>query len=192
MVKINNDIKDYYIEKRRNISIENRDRKYIINDPFYMEWLIRYLESSNNSFSDFDIGFDEFDNQNIARLHILYSIIKEYIYKNYLVEYMDRDTFYFKYNDNYLKINREFVNKTYKYSISKSREKAYYLNFNDIIEDKKSDIKDTNDKIVKGLIGKIEELYQNGLSIDFIREILDKILFEVKTNNNDYVYTKKR
>lgn len=176
-------------ERRKNIFIErinprikyqNELKKEILMNSSYMEWIIRFLNRHPLGFSDYDVCEDEFDNHNIQKLNILYSIIKDYVYKNYVAEFIDLNSYILKYGDCYLQIEESLVMHNLKYTVIKIRKTDKYIDFNDIKENKKDDYVDTNNDIIYELNQKIDKLYQKGLPIDYIKEIIDDIIYNIE------------
>ena len=173
----------------------NEIKKYMLNEPYYLDWLIRFMNIYPCGFSDYDVCEDEFDNQNLQKLHLFYEIIESYVMHNYLTEFMNKNSFFIKYNNSFFEISKKWINGNYKISVLKASVilDKRFVDFNDVRNNKHSESFDVTNKIIQELTGKIDELYQSGVPISYIKIITNRVINDVASKKErEYVYKKEK
>ena len=185
-----------YIE---SLKISEEKRKEILSDTNYLKWLegftIEHQSFSDNDWIYFSEKISKEDNENIKNLHLLFEGIELYAKKNYI--YPTRSDLGVYYNIKLDNIGYEIGmlvgQGTLFFCNRKSLNKdLIYIDFNDILNDKKNSNVDGITQQLKELSNKILELYKNGIPLDALIETLDSSLLEIKNEEKNITKKLKR
>lgn len=177
-----------YIEILKIIELESKE---MFSNTNYLKWLENFTsehQSFTDSFSELWNGkISNEDSKNISNLSLLYNGIERYAKKNYI--YPTKCDFGSYYNIKLNNISYEigmlvgqgsifFCNRK---PISKDLE---YIDFTDIMVDKKKDGVDEITQQLKDLSDKILELHKKGIPLNALIETLNTTLIGIKEEKN--------
>ncbi len=185
-----------YIE---GLKISEAKRKEIFSNTNYVKWLesftIEHPGFSDDDWLYFPEKISQEDNEKVKNLHLFYEGIELYAKKNYL--YPTECDFGGYYNIKLDNISYEigmlvgqgtlfFCNRK---PLDKDLE---YIDFNDIIADKKKDGVDVITQQLKDLSNSVLELHKKGIPLTAIIETLDTTLTGIKEEEKNPTKTLKR
>ena len=112
---------------------------------------------------------------------------------NYVKDFINNHTFIIKYGDYFFEISKKYCGGNYKYTILKlSGDNVFkFIDFNDVKENKHNENFDIANKIIQELACKIDELYQSGVPISYIKEITDKVINDIVGKKEPVLVYKK-
>lgn len=188
-------IMDYFKMLKNN----DKKSKEIISNTDYLKWLERFT-TEHQSFTDdtwlyFSEKISKEDHEMVNSLHLLYRGIVQYAKKNYIYPVECEYGGYYRIKlDN---IGYEigmligqgslfFCNRT---ELDSNLE---YIDFNDIIGNKKKEHVDIISKELKDLSDKVLELYKKGIPLEALIEALETTLTRIKKEENNPTKTLKR
>lgn len=200
MDKINKDKVDNFIMDYLKMLKNNDEKsKEIISNTDYLKWLERFT-IEHQSFTDdtwlcFPEKISKEDHEMVNSLHLLYEGIDLYAKKNYI--YPTECEFGGYYRIKLDNVGYEvgmlvgqgtlfFCNRT---PINKDLE---YIDFNDIIGNKKKDNVDIITRQLEDLSNRVLELYKKGIPLDALIETLDATLTGIKKEEKNLTKTLKR
>ena len=182
---INNDFITKLIEIEKQIEKISSSKDYIM-------WLNQFT-INHQSFSDDEWLYskDKISNEdyeNVLKLHLLYTVIDNYATKNYIYslpsEYGEK--YYFKINDIGYEISYMsgqgtvfFINRV------KINDEIQFIDFNDIINNKKQSNVDEITIKLNEIKNKILQLYQNGIPYNAIENCLSNTMNEMKKTEKE-------
>lgn len=181
------------------LKISEAKRKEMFSNTNYVKWLesftIEHPVFSDDDWLYFPEKISQEDNEKVKNLHLFYEGIELYAKKNYI--YPTKCDFGGYYNIKLDNISYEigmlvgqgtlfFCNRK---PIDKDLE---YIDFNDIMADKKKDGVDVITQQLKDLSDKILELHKKGIPLDALIETLDTTLTGIKEKEKNPTKTLKR
>lgn len=187
---------DDWFEKMR---ISDEKRKEMFSNTNYIKWLegftTKYKSFADDSWLYTPTELSQEENEKVANLHLLYEGIELYAKKNYI--YPTECAFGGYYNIKLDSIGYEigmlvgqgtvfFCKRT---GIDKDLE---YIDFNDIMTDKKKDGVDVITQQLKDLSNKVLELHKKGIPLTALIETLDTTLTGIKGEEKNPTKTLKR
>lgn len=187
---------DDWFEK---IRISDEKRKEMFSNTNYIKWLegftTKYESFADDSWLYTPTELSQEENEKVANLHLLYEGIELYAKKNYI--YPTECDFGGYYNIKLDNIGYEigmlvgqgtvfFCKRT---GIDKDLE---YIDFNDIMTDKKKDGVDVITQQLKDLSNKVLELHKKGIPLTALIETLDTTLTGIKEEEKNPTKTLKR
>lgn len=187
---------DDWFEKMR---ISDEKRKEMFSNTNYIKWLegftTKYESFTDDSWLYTPTELSQEENEKVANLHLLYEGIELYAKKNYI--YPTECDFGGYYNIKLDNIGYElgmlvgqgtvfFCKRT---GIDKDLE---YIDFNDIMTDKKKDGVDVITQQLKDLSNKVLELHKKGIPLTALIETLDTTLTGIKEEEKNPTKTLKR
>ena len=187
---------DDWFEKMR---ISDEKRKEMFSNTNYIKWLegftTKYESFADDSWLYAPTELSKEENEKVANLHLLYEGIELYAKKNYI--YPTECDFGGYYNIKLDNIGYEigmlvgqgtvfFCKRT---GIDKDLE---YIDFNDIMTDKKKDGVDVITQQLKDLSNKVLELHKKGIPLTALIETLDTTLTGIKEEEKNPTKTLKR
>lgn len=185
-----------YIER---LKVSEAKRQEMFSDTNYVKWLesftIEHPVFSDDDWLYFPEKISQEDNEKVKNLHLFYEGIELYAKKNYI--YPTKCDFGGYYNIKLDNISYEigmlvgqgtlfFCNRK---PLDKDLE---YIDFNDIMADKKKDGVDVITEQLKDLSDKILELHKKGIPLDALIETLDTTLTEIKEEEKNSTKILKR
>ena len=185
-----------YIEGLR---VSEAKRKEMFSNTNYLKWLesftIEHPGFSDDDWLYFPEKISQEDNEKVKNLHLFYEGIELYAKKNYI--YPTECDFGGYYNIKLDSIGYEigmlvgqgtvfFCKRT---PLNKDLE---YIDFNDIMTDKKKDGVDVITRQLKDLSNKVLELHKKGIPLDALIETLDTTLTGIKEEEKNPTKTLKR
>lgn len=185
-----------YIE---GLKISEAKRKEMFSNTNYVKWLesftIEHPGFSDDDWLYFPEKISQEDNEKVKNLHLFYEGIELYAKKNYL--YPTECDFGGYYNIKLDNIGFEigmlvgqgtlfFCKRT---PLNKDLE---YIDFNDIMADKKKDAVDVITQQLKDLSNSVLELHKKGIPLTAIIETLDTTLTGIKEEEKNLTKTLKR
>ena len=188
-------IRDYV----EGLKVSEAKRKEMFSNTEYLKWLecftIEHQDFSDDDWLYFPEKISQEDNQKVKNLHLFYEGIELYGKKNYI--YPTECDFGGYYNIKFDNIGYEigmlvgqgtlfFCKRT---PLNKDLE---YIDFKDIMNDKKKDGVDVITKQLNDLSNKILELHKKGIPLTAIIETLDTTLTEIKEETKKQTKTLKR
>ena len=185
-----------YFEK---LKISDEKRKEIFSNTDYMMWLENFT-TYHPSFSDdnwlyFPEKISKEDNEKVNNLSLLYEGIEIYAKKNYIYPTeCDFGGYYRIKLDNVgYEIGKLVGQGTLFFCDAKPLNKNLeYIDFYDIMNDKKKDGVDVITEQLKNLSNGVLELYKQGVPLAAIIETLDTTLTKVKKDEKEHTKTLKR
>lgn len=188
---------EFIINYMNRLNNDNAIKKEMLSNTKYIEWLEKFT-SKHPSFSDDDwLYFPEKitkqDNDNINDLNLFYDVIDNYAEKNYI--YPTKCDFGNYYNIKIGNIGYEIGILVGQGTIFFCNRKQLvnnieYIDFNDIINNKKNDNVDIITNDLNDLSNMIIDLYKKGIPLDAIIESLDKTINFVKEKKHIKVLKK--
>lgn len=187
---------DDWFEKMR---ISDEKRKEMFSNTNYIKWLegftTKYESFADDSWLYTPTELSQEENEKVVNLHLLYEGIELYAKKNYI--YPTECDFGGYYNIKLDNIGYEigmlvgqgtvfFCKRT---GIDKDLE---YIDFNDIMTDKKKDGVDVITQQLKDLSNKVLELHKKGIPLTALIETLDTTLTGIKEEEKNPTKTLKR
>ena len=187
---------DDWFEKMR---ISGEKRKEMFSNTNYIKWLegftTKYESFADDSWLYAPTELSQEENEKVDNLHLLYEGIELYAKKNYI--YPTKCDFGGYYNIKLDNIGYEigmlvgqgtvfFCKRT---GIDKELE---YIDFNDIMSDKKKDGVDVITQQLKDLSNKVLELHKKGIPLTALIETLDTTLIGIKEEEKNPTKTLKR
>lgn len=187
---------DDWFEKMR---ISDEKRKEMFSNTNYIKWLegftTKYESFADDSWLYTPTELSQEENEKVANLHLLYEGIELYAKKNYI--YPTKCDFGGYYNIKLDSIGYEigmlvgqgtvfFCKRT---PLNKDLE---YIDFNDIMTDKKKDGVDVITQQLKDLSNKVLELHKKGIPLTALIETLDTTLTGIKEEEKNPTKTLKR
>ena len=181
------------------LKISEAKRKEMFSNTNYVKWLesftIEHPVFSDDDWLYFPEKISQEDNEKVKNLHLFYEGIELYAKNNYI--YPTKCDFGGYYNIKLDNISYEigmlvgqgtlfFCNRK---PIDKDLE---YIDFNDIMADKKKDGVDVITEQLKDLSDKILELHKKGIPLDALIETLDTTLTGIKEKEKNPTKTLKR
>ena len=185
-----------YIER---LKVDETKRKEMFSNINYIKWLenftIKYPDFSDDDWLYFSEKISQEDNEKVKKLHLFYEGIELYAKKNYI--YPIECDFGGYYNIKLDNIGYEigmlvgqgtlfFWKRT---SLNKDLE---YIDFNDILIDKKKDGVDVITRQLNNLSNKVLELHKKGIPLTALIETLDTTLTGIKEEEKNPTKTLKR
>ena len=186
---------DDWFEKMR---ISDEKRKEMFSNTNYIKWLegftTKYESFADDSWLYTPTELSQEENEKVVNLHLLYEGIELYAKKNYI--YPTECDFGGYYNIKLDNIGYEigmlvgqgtvfFCKRT---GIDKDLE---YIDFNDIMTDKKKDGVDVITQQLKDLSNKVLELHKKGIPLTALIETLDTTLTGIKEEEKNPTKTLK-
>lgn len=172
----------------------DEEKNEIFSNTNYLKWLETFTKE-HQSFVDSDWLYSsekisKEDNENVSKLHLLYEGIELYA-KNHHI-YPINCNFWYYYNIKLDNICYEIGVLTGKRTIFICNRmplqiNIQYIDFNDIINDKKKDNNNIITQQLKELSDKVLELYNKDVPLTDIKETFNHTLEGIKKNN----YTRK-
>lgn len=179
--------------------INNYKKKQMFSNTTYLKWLenftIEYPSFSDNDWLYFPEKLSKEDKEKVENLYLLYEGIELYAEKNYI--YPTKCDFGNYYNIKLDNIGyeigilsgqgtlffckRTLINKDIK-----------YIDFNDIINDKKSNKTDMTTYQLKDLSNKVLKLYKKGIPLDAIIDTINDTLNNIETEEKNYTRKLKK
>lgn len=185
-----------YIE---GLKVSEAKRKEMFSNTNYVKWLesftIEHPGFSDDDWLYFPEKISQEDNEKVKNLHLFYEGIELYAKKNYI--YPTECDFGGYYNIKLDNIGFEigmlvgqgtlfFCKRT---PLNKDLE---YIDFNDIIADKKKDGVDVIIQQLNDLSNKVLELHKKGIPLEALIETLDTTLTGIKEKEKNPTKTLKR
>ncbi len=175
-----NNKRNYYVEKLLE-RIEKQ--KEMQSNPNYINWLEKFTEKYPR-FTDNDFLYDKKlksleDNECIDNLNLFYKIIEEYFEKNYI--YLEKNSdfsrnYKIKYNGIGYKIGCMIGQGTLFYCERISNPDDTYLDYNDILSNKKQPHTDEINKILEELTTIIFYYHENGVPLQALKISLNEAI----------------
>lgn len=188
-------IKDYI----EGLRVSEAKRNEMFSNTNYIKWLegftTKYESFADDSWLYAPTELSHEENEKVANLHLLYEGIELYAKKNYI--YPTECDFGGYYNIKLDNIGYEigmlvgqgtlfFCKRT---PLNKDLE---YIDFNDIMTDKKKDGVDVITQQLKDLSNKVLELHKKGIPLTALIETLDTTLTGIKEEEKNPTKTLKR
>ena len=185
-----------YIE---GLKVSEVKRKEMFSNTNYLKWLesftIEHQSFTDDTWLYYPERISKEDNEKVANLHLLYEGIDLYAKKNYI--YPTECEFGGYYRIKLDNIGYEigmlvgqgtlfFCNRT---PINKDLE---YIDFNDIIGNKKKDNVDIITEQLEDLSNRVLELYKKGVPLDALIDTLDNTLTGIKKEEKNLTKSLKR
>ena len=169
--------------------MNNEDMVYVLSNTNFMNWIVTELNEHYN-INDHSGRVTEDNIFYYSKLKTLYELVKEYAINNHIEPTisMQYSLYYVYYSGNVFFVYEGngaygcFNNTLDKKNI------LYCINFDDVVKRKLEDIINSNTGLLHKLKKEIENLYQEGISMDFVKQVLTKLIDEVK---EEKVYKKK-
>ena len=176
-----------FIEKQK---IEEEEINKILSNTDYINWIINFL-ADNDSFSDYcwlynSLNLKDIDVKNLKKLSLFYDGVDKYANENFIYPTNDNNgSFYqIKYNDWCFEIGVIYGQGTTYYCQKAYVKEDKYIDFNDILNNRKQDnISEITDTL-KLLSECILDAYNKGVPIEAIKNTTDKVI-------NDIIWQKK-
>ena len=148
----------------------------------YMLWLEKFTEN-NPKFSNFDFldgrkNLSEEDKKNIYCFNLFYNVIKKYCENNYIYPVIDSKNsshFNIKYNNIGYQIGLSCGEYSYMYCKRNDNYDDTYINYEDILLNKKQPHTDDIKKILEELQTIVISYYEQGIPIQAIQSSLNEI-----------------
>ncbi len=183
-------LKEIIEEDRKNQEIRKQQMNEIISCDSYILWL-QYFTLMYSSFTDDEFLYNKksISKENleqVKKLSLLYKGIRQYADKNYLYPFIFDYEEYFKikYNDIGYEIGFMSDNKSFYCSRIELSEDGF-IDFNDIILDKKQPNTDYIDKNLLQLSCIITYYYEQGIPIKALKMTLENTLWDLEQLNNE-------
>ena len=181
------------------LKISEAKRKEMFSNTNYVKWLesftIEHPDFSDDDWLYFPEKISHEDNEKVKNLHLFYEGIELYAKKNYI--YPTECDFGGYYNIKLDNIGFEigmlvgqgtlfFCKRT---PLNKDLE---YIDFNDLVADKKKDGVDVITQQLNDLSNKVLELHKKGIPLEALIETLDTTLTGIKEKEKNPTKTLKR
>lgn len=179
----------YYDDTMDEIISELKEMELLKANDDYMRWLIEFKKIHPDYFNGYEVlnyQLCNIDKENIKKISLFYNVIFKYAIKNYIYPdiYENGELFKIKYKDKGYYIGVVNDNCFYMECINIDKDKQY-IDFNDIIDDKKLErARDIDNKIAK-INYLIDTIHGAGVSVENIRRILDNYLNSIDNTTND-------
>lgn len=180
VAKMNTDFLTKLFEK------ENRLKKMASN-PDYIIWLNKFTESypefSDEDFIYFPEKISEYDNNYVCDLGLFFEVIDRYAEKNYICSLPCNFGKYYpvRYGENGYHIGclvgQGVVCFCHKVDVL---DKNNFIDYEDIIQNKKQPYVDEIDAKLLDLKFRIRELYNSGIPVDTIKATTDSLIIELE------------
>jgi len=193
--KANEFIMDYI----EGLKVSEAKRKEMFFNTNYLKWLenftIEHPGFSDDDWLYFPDKISQEDNEKVKNLHLLYEGIELYAKKNYI--YPTECDFGGYYNIKLDNIGYEIgmlVGQGTLFFCKRTplNKDIIYIDFNDIISDKKQSGVDLITQQLKELSDKILELHKKGIPLNALIESLDTTLTGIKEEEKNPTKTLKR
>lgn len=193
--KANEFIMDYI----EGLKVSEAKRKEMFSNTNYLKWLenftIEHPGFSDDDWLYFPDKISQEDNEKVKNLHLLYEGIELYAKKNYI--YPTECDFGGYYNIKLDNIGYEIgmlVGQGTLFFCKRTplNKDIIYIDFNDIISDKKQSGVDLITQQLKELSDKILELHKKGIPLNALIESLDTTLTGIKEEEKNPTKTLKR
>ena len=193
--KANEFIMDYI----EGLKVSEAKRKEMFSNTNYLKWLenftIEHPGFSDDDWLYFPDKISQEDNEKVKNLHLLYEGIELYAKKNYI--YPTECDFGGYYNIKLDNIGYEIgmlVGQGTLFFCKRTplNKDIIYIDFNDIISDKKQSGVDLITQQLKELSDKILELHKKGIPLNALIESLDTTLTGIKQEEKNPTKTLKR
>lgn len=183
--------------KKRQELRENKMKELMSNDDYFL-WLEKFCSKypifMDHSWDYNDHDITEIDLQNIGYLYLIYKGISEYAKKNYIYisDNIESPRYYkIKFND----IGYEIgvigdINKAF-YCRKVDIIDESFIDFKDIILDKKQPTTDIYSQQLNEVSNKICNLYNLGIPYKAIKSTLDNTLWQLEQKDEEKVKIKK-
>ena len=186
------------MEKRKK---EKKIKSAMFSGYEYIDWLDK-ITMEYGTISDEDLLYNdeinEFDRERIKNLYIFFDGVQEYATNNYVYPKSKPycELYDIKYNDSGLQLGVMYGQGVSLFcSRINVEDMEEYIDFEDIVNDKKSSKVDFINKNLEKLTNLIFELHDNGVPIEAIRNACTSMVEELeekrkeKTKNNDKGFT---
>ena len=174
---------EYFVKKMiENEKNEQIIRQNILNNSQYMDWLFEFTERYP-AFSDCDWLYNQNaiskeDQSNIDELCVLFSIIHDYAYRNYLPSFGNGYFEYYSIVDHNVgyNIGKNLIMMGPIYGCERSEINNDFICFDDIRNNyiKEETIK--KDILLSNFEQTIENLYKSGIPLDRIKETVNNYI----------------
>ena len=185
-----------YIER---LKVSEAKRQEMFSDTNYVKWLesftIEHPSFDSDDWTYFPEKISERDNEKVDDLCLLYEGIKLYAKKNYIYPIKCDFGGYYRINfDNIgyeigMLVGQGTVFFCNRHELNKNLE---YIDFYDIMNDKKKDGVDAITDQLKKMSNSVLEIYKKGVPLEAIIETLDETLTGVKEEQKNPTKTLKR
>ena len=152
----------------------------LIADDNFFDWLIQQMDEH------FYVLYDETNNNDkTKKIPLLYKIVYEYAMKRHLppIKLSYYNIYYLNYHQHIFSIFEHVSSTNYEYGCANNfLEKSdirYFINLDDV-----RNSQDELTRVLKDEINeRIQSLYDNGVSIDLIREMINELCNEIETSH---------
>ena len=184
-------IKNYIDEER----MENAKIKIIMSNPEYMKWIAEFTKDKEG-FSDEDLyHYKDSEKENIEKLGLFYKGVDIYAKTNHIYPKLNEfGSFYkVKYNKSGYQIGCfEGQGRSVYYLTKLSLDKNKgFIEFNDILNNKRQDNVDSINKSLYIISNSIIEAHKNGVPIEAINETVRNTIDFVSSKDNSKKLLKK-
>lgn len=189
-------LKKWALEYDEKMFSKDKKKKEIFSDTNYMKWLenftIKHPSFASDTWLYFQEQISKEDNENVGDLYLLYEGIDFYANRNYIYPMTCEfgDYYNIKLDNVCYEIGMLIGQGTLFFCNRKPLNKDLeYIDFNDIIDDKKKDGVTTIENGLNQLSNLVVSLYENNVPIEAIIMTLENTLNEIKSQNKSG-YTK--
>lgn len=172
-----------YVEEER---IQNAKIKIMMSNTSYMEWIIDFTKDKKG-FSDEDLFYfkkDSNNKENIKNLNLFYKGIDKYAKENHIYPETNEYGSYYKvkYNNAGFQIGIVEGQGITVYFCNKSslKNNEDFIDFNDILSNKKQDNVDLINFTLKTLSSDIKKAYKIGVPLEAIEETFNNTIGHLK------------
>lgn len=181
----------YAEEVKKKLLLRKNKMQEIISSNEYILWLEKFTEKysgfSDDSFSDKDKKITSIDLENSRNLSLLYEGISNYAKENYVYAKSDLkfgDYYVIKYNNIGYKIGAMSGQGTFFFCERTNEITDDFIDFNDIILNKKQKNTDYYNKRLLQLSSIISYYYEQGVPLQAIEKTIDDTLWQIKDNQD--------
>ena len=189
-------VKNNWIENLIKKQEEDREiTKKLLSDTSYIEWISSFTQDKDG-FDDetlFSLDKDDPNKKYIKYLNLFYDGINEYAERNYIYPELNETTHHFfgshfniRLNDFGFEIG--YISGQGVIFLCNKKEienESDFIDFNDIITNKKQDNVDSINETLNNLSTIVSEAYQNGVPIEAIRNRIDLTIRDLNKIEKD-------
>lgn len=173
-------VKNYIDEER----MEEAKIKIIMSNPEYIKWISDFTKDKEG-FSDEDLYFFKgSEKENIEKLGLFYKGIDTYAKENHIYPELNEYGSYYKvkYNNVGYQVGSFEGQGTTVYYLTKStlKNNEDFIDFNDILSNKKQDNVDLINFTLKTLSSDIKKAYKIGVPLEAIEETFNNTIGHLK------------
>ncbi len=170
--------------------MEEREMEYVLTNTKFMEWVLAKLKE--HYYVDDHTEYDDNNMFYAKKLKCLYGLIAEYARNNSIVpdKSSQYEMYYVNYNDNIFMVYGSGKSYGCLNNTLDRKHVPYCISFEDVRKCKIAELINEEKGIFSDLKKEITRLYNKGVSLEFISQVVNKMLFEVKSEDKGHSYKK--